>query len=238
MPLYGGVLFLACSLFDNVPIRVVMYNVLILEDDPVARAAMVDLIDSSNNLRVCGHTPRIKDAYQLMKQKPEFVLADLMLEDGDAFQFIHDVTATGSAKVLVLSALGDEVSVLRAIKAGADGYINKEAQLGEVERAINAVLGGEAPMSPKIARHLLRTVKAIPGPESYQNGPKSSLSKREREVLEALAQGQNYKEVARGMNLSHHTVAKYIKTIYRKLAVHSRAEAIMKGVRDGIIEMK
>jgi len=214
-----------------------MYNVIILEDDPVARSAMIELVDSSSNLRVCGHTGRIKDAYKLMDQKPEFVLADLVLEDGEAFQFIKDITSTGSAKVLVLSALGDEISVLKAIRSGAHGYIKKEFRLAEVERAIDAVLAGEAPMSPKVARHLLRSVKEEYKPEPARKILTSSLSKREQEVLEALAQGLNYKEVARRLGLSHHTVAKYIKTIYRKLAVNSRAEAVIKGVTSGLIDL-
>lgn len=214
-----------------------MYTVLILEDDPVASEAATRLVELSPRLSLAGVSARLDEARNLLALKPDFILADLVLEDGQAFDFISTAKAQTAAKILVFSVLGDEESVLGAIRSGADGYIKKEADLDELESAMDAVLRGEAPMSPKIARHLLRSVKAQRG-EMTSNGPDTPrLTPRECQVLEGLAHGLNYKEVARRHDLSHHTVAKYIKTIYRKLAVSSRAEAVLEGVRKGIIDI-
>ena len=125
---------------------------------------------------------------------------------------------------------------VEAIQAGADGYILKDASPEQLTAAMNSILVGEAPVSPAIARHLLRTINALPR-KNMSGATSALLTSRERDVLEGLAQGMNYKEVARKYGLSHHTVAQYIKTVYRKLEVTSRAEAVIEGVKKGFITL-
>ncbi|MAK59876.1 MAG: hypothetical protein CMK09_02750 [Ponticaulis sp.] len=213
-----------------------MYSVIILENDDVMQASLSELVDSIETLRLVGCAATLEGGYALLEKKPDFALVDLVLDDGVAYDFISRAVNDFDTKVLIVSILGDESSVISAIQAGADGYIKKDATGSELTHAINSVLRGESPMSPTIARHLLRRVK---GDEDVtpEAEPAKRLSQRERQVLEALAYGLNYKEVARKYDLSHHTVAKYIKTIYRKLSVNSRAQAVVEGVRTGIISL-
>lgn len=219
-----------------------MHKVILLENDEVIRCWLTQLIAQADSLELIGTAPTVAGGMALLPSKPDIALVDLMLDDGAAYDFIRTVKETGQIRVLVLSVLGDEASVLAAIQAGADGYIKKEASEADLLHAIGAVMRGDAPISPAIARHVLRHFQSRQ-PASDQPlrnaalvGDKTCvLSPRELQVLEALACGLNYKEVARKYNLSHHTVAKYIKTVYRKLSVNNRAAAVVEGMRNGLI---
>ena len=216
-----------------------MYTVILLENDEVMRSSISSVVDSIDTLTMIGTSSTLEHGFELLEKNPDFALVDLMLDDGIAYEFIAHAVQTYSTKILIVSVLGDEASVISAIQAGAVGYIKKDASSIELKNAINAILRGEAPMSPTIARHLLRRIQAGDDPTNKRSHEVASiLSPREKQILEALAYGMNYKEVARKYNLSHHTVAKYIKTIYRKLSVNSRAEAVVEGVRSGIISIQ
>ncbi|MCR9130691.1 MAG: response regulator transcription factor [Alphaproteobacteria bacterium] len=210
-----------------------MRRTIVVEDEPRIRAWLTGLVEDNPALHFVGSAASLTDAESLLAENPEIILLDLMLEDGPAFDFLLRATTAGS-KVLVVSVLGDEESVVQAVLNGASGYMNKEVSAQELAKAIEAVESGHAPMSPAIARHLLQRVqRRVQTPD--REAP--SLTRRERQVLEALANGLTYKEVARKLDLSPQTIAKYIKVIYRKMAVHNRAEAVMLGVRSGIIEV-
>lgn len=216
-----------------------MLSVLILEDDPETRACIRDMAAGSEKIRIVGEAGSAREGVRLLCVPPDVVLLDLMLDDGPAFEFITIAKRNPATKVLVCSVLGDEESVLHAIRRGADGYIDKESSLAEMETAIESVMRDEAPMSPKIARHALRDIRRQTGQLGGEMADSpGKLSVRETQVLEALAHGLNYKEVARKYELSPHTVAKYIKTIYRKLAVSTRAEAVVTGLKSGLIHPK
>ena len=217
-----------------------MHSIILLENDAVIRSSISDVVNGIQTLELVGTSSTLSGGFELLKKRPDFALVDLMLDDGMAFDFIAEAVSKHSTKILIVSVLGDEESVISAVEAGAAGYITKDASAQEMQNAIGAILRGETPMSPTIARHLLRRIQSVSADHgSEPNEAKQSLlSPRERQVLEALAFGMNYKEVARKYDLSHHTVAKYIKTIYKKLSVNSRAEAVVEGLRFGIISMQ
>ena len=133
---------------------------------------------------------------------------------------------------------GDEASVISALEAGADGYLLKDAT--DVAESILQVVQGGAPMSPAIAAHLLRRFRT---PRSAAAPAEASVSRallapRELALLECLARGLSYREAAQELTISHHTVADYVKAIYRKLSVNSRGEAVFEAVRTGLIRME
>lgn len=215
-----------------------MTSVILLENDVVMQSALMAVIEELDQLELLGVSNTVTGGKELLNLKPDFALVDLMLDDGLAYELISEATNKYATKILIISILGDESSVIRAIQAGASGYIKKDATSIEVSDAIASILRGETPMSPKIARHLLRQVQNRGSANLAQlNNSSPALSPREQQVLEALAHGLNYKEVARKYDLSHHTVAKYIKTIYRKLSVNSRAEAVIAGMKSGMISL-
>jgi len=215
-----------------------MHTVAVLEDDPIVRAALREILANADDLRLVAETGRLDQVHIIVDAQPDFILSDLALEDGTAFDFIRTMKENSDAKILIFSVLGDETSVIRAIQAGADGYIKKDSDLSEIEAAIAAVLNDEAPMSSKIARHLMRQISEQPAVLGGSSGPVVNLTDRERQILDCLALGMNYKEAAREFGLSPNTVAKYIKAIYGKFSVNSRAEAVLEGVRQGFISVE
>jgi DNA-binding NarL/FixJ family response regulator len=128
----------------------------------------------------------------------------------------------------------DVRSVVRAIEEGADGYLLKEADTPQIAAAIRTVLDGGAPISPAVASHILARVRAEQ-PRRPDHTP--TLTARETEVLESLASGRSFKEVALQHAISLHTVGDHVKSIYRKLAVNSRGEAVYKAAQSGLIRL-
>jgi DNA-binding NarL/FixJ family response regulator len=133
--------------------------------------------------------------------------------------------------VIVLTAFDDPPRILAAIRAGADGYLLKDATRGELLDAVRQVLDGGAPLTPGVARSVLDLVRA---PES--RAPAPDLSTRERQVLDALVRGLAYKQVASELEVSIDTVRTHVRGLYRKLQVHSATEAVSKALREGWVE--
>ncbi len=146
----------------------------------------------------------------------------------------------GRTKVIVISVFGDVRSVVRAIEEGADGYLLKDADAAHVAEAIETVLAGGAPLSPAVAGHILARMRR--GPEAVPTAAAepgaAALTAKEMQVLELLAKGRSFKEVAIAHRISQHTVGDHVKSIYRKLSVNSRGEAVFKAVQSGLIRME
>lgn len=209
-------------------------RVIIIEDDPAALAAVRDALNAAPGLAPAGEATTLAQGRELiMRGGFSVALIDLRLGDQDATPLITACRENG-AQALVLSALGDEHSVVAAIEAGASGYVAKDAPIAQLADAIQQVVAGGAPVSPSVARHLLRTLRDRPSPAPPGD---DGLSPREREVLQALASGYTYKEVAQQCGISYHTVVDYVRSLYRKLEVHSRTEAVVAGARQGIISI-
>lgn len=210
-------------------------RVVIVEDDPHTCAAFVAAVKRDETLCLAGVAPDHDAALPLIVTGDyDVLLVDINLGPRQSFDLIELSRANHPARIMVISVLGDEDSVISAIAAGADGYILKDGAFADLGEPIARVLAGEAPISPGVARHLLRRFR----PETEQ-GPEdgTSLSRRERQVLTEFARGASYKEVARKFDLSLHTVGDYVKTLYRKLQVNSRGAAVSKALRSGMIEL-
>ena len=208
--------------------------VAILEDDDNTRAELERHIQDLD-LEVAGAASTLAEAEALIKRDPDVFLVDLQLPDGVAFGFIRSLKRSTDCKVLVVTTLGDEASVVSAIRAGSEGYVVKDANRETLREAIDNLLAGESPLSPSIARYLVRRVRQSRG--ERPSAEIASLTRRELDVLESLSRGYNYKEVAIDLGLSHHTVAQYIKSVYRKLRVNSRAEAVLEAVKHGVVDL-
>ena len=133
--------------------------------------------------------------------------------------------------VLVLTVFEDPEIILAAIEAGASGYLLKGSPLSEICGAVEQITEGLSPLSQRVARHLLdhlrpaKATTAVPPAEEARAARLASLSEREKDVLDLLARGQSYGDIARGLGLGVGTVQTYVKRIYRKLEVSSKAEA-------------
>lgn len=220
-------------------------RVAIVEDDPVLLDNLVRCIadehQSQPEFIVAGTATTLASGRDLLEQRPDVLLVDLVLPDGDGTELIRKIQAEQlDCRSLVLSILGDVATVVQAVKAGADGYLLKaNIQPDEVRHAARIVLGGGSPISPGVARHILRQVQqAAYGSEQSLAFSKARLfSPRELEVLEGLAKGLTYKEVATIQNLSPNTVSEYVKAIYKKLNVNSRSEAVFEALHSGLLSL-
>ena len=175
----------------------------------------------------------------------------LGLPDGDGTDLIHDVFRRGyDTDVMVITVFGDEKHVIRAIEAGATGYILKDGSNNYIAQSILQLKEGGSPISAPIARYLLNRFRGSEQTKKAEIDSKTAseidnknldlphLTKREKEVLSQLSRGFNFIEIAQHLNISPHTVTSHVKHIYRKLAVRSRSEAVFEAMQLGLIELE
>ncbi|VVT04542.1 Two component transcriptional regulator, LuxR family [Erythrobacter sp. EC-HK427] len=211
-------------------------RIVVIEDDAPTRAAFCAAITRDPQLALAGAAGDHDEALPLIVAgEYDVLLVDINLGTRKSFDLIELSRANHEARIMVISVLGDEDSVISAIEAGADGYILKDGAFADLGQPIAQVLAGEAPISPGVARHLLRRFQ--PSTMAGSDAESVALSRRERQVLTEFARGASYKEVARKFDISLHTVGDYVKTLYRKLQVNSRGAAVNKALKAGMIEL-
>lgn len=217
-------------------------RVFVLEDDQVTRENLIRKIEVSNGLMICGAAGSLAEAReQLTKLKPTIVLVDLELPDGDGSSLISEYTARcPNVPILVISVFGDEASVIRAISAGAQGYLLKDDPSEDLAEAIHQSIAGLSPISPAIATHLIRhfqsTDKRDLSVDRIGDPVLGQLSSRELDVLRLASKGLSYSEAAETLGVSINTIGTYTRRVYTKLAVNSRAEALFEARQLGLID--
>lgn len=165
---------------------------------------------------------------------PDVMLVDLGLPDMVGTALIRRLRSLWpECDILVITMFGDDDSILESIEAGATGYLLKDESLDQVGNAIVEIHAGGAPMSPVIARKVLDRVRDPGSPETTRGNAESPLTRREAEILDLMARGYTYAEVARLLSLAVSTVQSHIKRIYAKLAVRSRSEAVFEAQKMG-----
>jgi len=213
-------------------------TVLLVEDDGHTRERLAGIIEATPGLSLLGAAESLTSARKILKDGlPDVLLTDIGLPDGSGIELIKQVRANRvKSEAMVISIFGDEYHVIAALKAGAAGYILKDGTTELIGNAILQLIDGGSPISPPIARHLLKQLQPEQSPDSASNEP-SLLSAREVDVLTAVAKGYTYNEIAEMLNISFHTVSSHVKHIYRKLEVNSRSEAVFEAVSLGIISL-
>lgn len=201
-------------------------RVSIVEDDDWIRDNLAAALDAAPGLQCLSRFGSAEDALAaLPANSPDVVLMDIGLPRMNGIECVRRLkTLCPATQVLMLTVYGDSERVFAALLAGADGYLLKRADREELFEAIRQVHRGESPMDGHIARQVVQFFnrKGVAAVEVDQ------LSRREREVLEHLARGEAYKQIADTLGISIETLRGYIKTVYRKLHVHSRGEAVAK----------
>lgn len=173
---------------------------------------------------VCATT--LSEAERVTEENYDVLLVDLHLEDETSFNLIRREADRGIGRILVVSIFADVENTVRAIEAGASGYVLKTEPEEMLRSSILSILDGHCPVSPAIAGHLLSRFRAPQAdlPEALEDP--NALSPREKQVLHSLALGKRYKEVASSLGISVNTVNSYTKSLYKKLNANSRAEAV------------
>ncbi len=213
-------------------------NILIVEDHEPTRNGLASLLSRQRNFTVVNAVESAEQALQEMAGvRVDIVILDLGLSGLSGKDAICAVKSQApETEILVFTVMEDDEQVFAAIKAGASGYILKDARPNEIIAAIEELSAGGAPMSLSIARKVLKEFQGIRRQEEL-NGLVSALSPREADILLLLYKGDSYKEIADKLSLSTHTIHGYIKNVYAKLHVNSRAQAIYEAIRKNIISV-
>jgi DNA-binding NarL/FixJ family response regulator len=235
-----------------------MWQILIVEDDPSTRAFFERCIEQSPQMAVWAVADSVGAARRWMDQAddaPDVMLVDLGLPDGSGLDVLRQARVSWPrCESLVISMFGDDVNVLASIEAGALGYIHKDSTPDDIAQTIADLKAGASPISPMIARRLLTRYRDGPGQRSSgapvgamvrtatelaSKTPEDALpelSAKEREVLDLIARGFSYAEIARLQEVTVHTIQSHIKNLYGKLSVHSRSEAVFEASRLGLLD--
>jgi len=215
-----------------------MKTILLLEDLPEIRAWLRKLVLQVFPGAVISESARVADALDLVKSiKFELALIDLGLPDGSGVDVVTQLRdSQPDAQSVVVTIHDDDEHLFPALQAGAFGYILKEQARELITEQLQRISQGEPPLSPSIARRVMAyfSAKAKPAASAHNNMPNVSLTDRESEVLLRVAKGYTLPEIGVQLSLSRHTIADYVKQIYRKLNVSSRAEAALEAQRLGL----
>lgn len=211
--------------------------VALVEDDDGARARLVTSICAEPTMRLAGDWRTGAEALaHLEKEAPDVLLVDIGLPDMSGLEVVRAAAARHPAcDILVVTVFGDEHTVLAALEAGARGYLLKGAASRDIKEDIRELRHGGSPLSPVIARQVLKRMQAgsaKPRPNSHDE---ALLTPREGEILNAIARGFSYSEAAKMLGISVQTVHTHLKHVYRKLAVHSKTEAVFEADKRGML---
>jgi DNA-binding NarL/FixJ family response regulator len=211
-------------------------RVSVVEDDARVRASFGRLVDRAPGFSCVSQHPSAEEALeQLPAVRPDVVLMDINLPGISGVECVRTLkTLLPEAQVVMLTVYEDTDLIFGALAAGASGYLLKRTPPDELLSGIRDVHRGGSPMTSHIARKVVQSFRQTPAEGSAED----ALSRREREVLDYLARGFLYKEIAAELAISYDTVHTYVRRIYEKLQVHSRTEAVAKHLnRDGRLRL-
>jgi len=210
------------------------YNVWIIEDDILFRESLSELIPLGENLELHLVTDSIE---KTLERVPEFSDPDVILQDV-GLPGLSGIEAIPifkqkfpEVKIVILTIFDDDRRVFEAIQRGADGYLLKRTPGSEILNGIEAMLEGGAPISPEIAKKMLKMLSG----ETSSVKKETNLTKRERTILEYLVEGLTIDMISAELKISPFTVDTHTKNIYRKLQVHSRGQVVSKALREGLV---
>jgi DNA-binding NarL/FixJ family response regulator len=209
-------------------------RILIADDHPLFRKGMRGLLESIAEMEVIGEAATGEEAIAMAAElAPDVIVMDLQMPGGGGISATRAILNTSPhIRILMVTLYEDDESVFTAIRAGARGYLLKDAGADEMSRAIQAVGRGEAIFSPAIANRLIDYFATPYPPVPIEVFP--TLTNREREVLQLIAQGKSNAEMAQQLSLSVKTVQNYVSNVYSKLQVADRAQAIIRAREAGL----
>jgi DNA-binding NarL/FixJ family response regulator len=211
-------------------------KVLIVDDHPVVRKGLLSCLSSKENLKIVGEAANGNEAVKLVKElAPDIVLMDISMPEMDGLAVTEALRKEAPAsKVLILSMQSNRDAVLRIIKAGARGYVLKDAPTDELVHAIETVHGGDAYFSGPVAKIALNQYVS----DADDTKPVTKLSDREREVLALIAEGKSNTEIAMHLGIGVRTTETHRERIMRKLDIHSVAGLTKFAIANGISSLE
>lgn len=204
-------------------------RILLIDDHPLTRKGLVDAIKATPDLMVCGEADGWHTGLRCIQEFcPDLVVLDLNLKDGNGWDLLKQLGLDADAPpILVLSVCNEEVYAVRLLKAGAKGYLMKDAAIDVVLDAIRKILNGHIAVSDTVASTLIQTA-SMGTAHAVADSEIGTLSDRELQVLEFLRQRLSNKEIALRLHLSHKTVSTYKTRLMEKLGVRTSPDLIAK----------
>lgn len=214
-------------------------RVVIVDDHLIVRQGLKQILELEPDIEVVGEAENGLDCLKVIEAaRPDLVFMDLRMPGVSGIEATRLVCGKfPETRVIVLTIYEDDAYVKEAIRAGAKAYVLKKAKREDLVRVVRDVLQGRAFLDPSVVPAVFRILKQRMDPWSNQNtGGKEPLSERELEVLKGIVEGLKDRDIARILSISEHTVRSHVKSVYRKLGVSSRSQAVARAVRAGIIE--
>ena len=209
-------------------------RVIIIDDHALFRAGLKSLLEQ-RNIEVIGIAADGKEGIQLIKEvTPDVILLDLRMPDMSGLEVLKTLREDKiTIPVVILTTSNEESDLIKALRSGAQGYLLKDMEPDELVGALRDIQKGKNVVAQDLTDALARMVQGET-PIEDEKGPFSELTPREREILCLLAEGQSNKLIARNLGISDGTVKLHVKAILRKLGIHSRVEAAVIAVEQGL----
>lgn len=213
-------------------------NILLVEDHASFRQALAFVFDREPEFTVAAQAGSLAEARAAF-EGIDVAVVDLGLPDGDGAELISELTSYNrKVTTLVLSASLDPTEFARAVESGASGVLHKAAGIKEIVEAVRRLRAGEALLSPNEIIEMLRMVSRKRQEEREAQAAIEKLTRREKEVLKALADGMDSKEIAQSLHITVETERTHMVNILTKLGVHSRLQALVFAARHGVVEIR
>jgi DNA-binding NarL/FixJ family response regulator len=208
-------------------------SIVIYEDNDILRESLSSLIGLTDGYEVLGAFPNGMQAEgQIQGYKPDVILMDIDMPGINGIEAVKKIrTFDKQVHIIMLTVFDDNTHVFDALCAGANGYLLKKHVSDKLIGAIQEVLQGGAPMTPAIARMIITSIQEQAPPPT----PDYLLTKREKEILLSLSNGNSYKMIAADLYISVDTVRTHLRRIYDKLHVHSQIEAVSKAIKQKLV---
>src|SRR5919112_2023378 len=216
----------------------VIIRVAVVDDQRLFTRGLSGLVDMLAETGVVGVAFGREEAVELCrKEEPDVVLMDISMPKMDGISATREIRdLLLQTAVIILTAHEDDEHVFEGIKAGAQGYLLKDAELEDLSRAIRTVHAGATIIAPDLAQKMLNTFQSAESPTGKRLVP--PLTERELEVIRALARGKSDRQIAHTLGISEKTVNNHTSNIYRKLHIFDRTQAVIYAVREGIIDVE
>jgi len=210
-------------------------RVLIADDQTLFRSGLARLLGEDPRITICGQAVDGQDAVaKSAALKPDVILMDLKMPSMDGVEATAKIVAAQpGVKVLILTTFDTDSFVLQALRAGASGYVLKDAEPAAIASSIMAVVSGERVMASAVANRVLDMLTGASTPKEFYDG----LTGREIEILKLIATGKPNKQIAYSLKISEKTVRNHISHIYEKLEIYDRAQAVLYAVRKALVEL-
>ena len=207
-------------------------SVVIVEDDKFIREGIAELLKSTPEFKLKAVFENCEAALkEINKVLPDVILMDISMPGMNGIECVKKIIPANSGiKIIMLTVYEEEQKIFDSLRAGASGYILKRSSLQEILSSIKEVVNGGGPMSPVIANKVLNYFN-----KSGKKSDEINLTTRESEILKELVEGHSYKKISEILFISLDTVRSHIKSIYQKLHVNSKSEAVAKALKENLL---